>query len=162
MLRTAISVADFRSSWKPMEMNWVGDSARGQARRAGVVVGALVEDELEGAGELGFHGGDVDLAVALAGVAVAGFEVGAARVDGDEEGGAGDELLVVHVAGVHPGWGGVGFAAGGGDAHGAEEGVEGDVDAGGEVGEHAVAVEADDLGAGVGEVVGEEAAAGAE
>ena len=40
--------------------------------------------------------------------------------------------------------------------------MEGDVDAGGEVAEHLVAVEGDDLGAGVGEVVRQEAAAGAE
>ena len=121
-----------------------------------------MDDELEGAGELRFHGGDVDFAVALAGVAVADLEVGTLAVDRDEEGGAGGELLVVHIAGVHPGRGGVGLAGGGSDAHGAEEGVERDLDAGGEVGEHAGAVEGDDLGAGVGEVVGQKAAAGAE
>ena len=50
---------------------------------------------------------------------------------------------------------------GGGDAHGAEEGVQRDLNAGGEVGEHLCAIERDDFGAGVGEVVGQEAAAGA-
>jgi hypothetical protein len=64
---------------------------------------------------------------------------------------------------VHPGWGGVVLAAGGwGDSHGAEEGVESDGDAGGEGSGHAVAVERDDAGVGVREVVGEEAAASAE
>jgi len=42
-----------------------------------------MDDELEGAGELGFQGGDVDFAVALAGVAVADLEVGALGVDWD-------------------------------------------------------------------------------
>ena len=123
-----------------------------------------MDDELEGAGELGFEGGDVDFAVALAGVAVACFEEGAFGVDGDVEGGAGDHLLVVDVAGVHPGWGGVVLAGGlgRGDAHAAEEGMERDVDAGGEVADHLFAVEGDDAGVAVGEVVGEEAAAGAE
>ncbi len=113
---------------------------------------------------MGFEGGDVDFAVALAGVAVACFEESTFGVDGDVEGGAGDHLFVVDVAGVHPGWGGVVLAGGlgWGDAHAAEEGVEGDVDAGGEVADHVVAVERDDAGAAVGEVVGEEAAAGAE
>ena len=80
------------------------------------------------------------------------------------EGGAGDHLLVVDVAGVHPGWGGVVLAGGfgRGDAHAAEEGMKGDVDAGGEVADHLFAVEGDDAGVAVGEVVGEEAAAGAE
>ncbi len=122
-----------------------------------------MDDELEGSGELGLEGGDVDLAVALSGVAVTGFEECSGGVDGVEDGRSGDKLLVVHVAAMHPGWGGVVFAAGGrGDAHGAEEGVEGDGDAGGEGSGHAVAVEGDDAGVGVGEVVGEEAAAGSE
>jgi len=43
----------------------------------------FVDDELKGAGELGFEGGDVDFAVALSGVAVADFEVGTFGVDGD-------------------------------------------------------------------------------
>ena len=63
----------------------------------------LVHDELEGAGELGLHGGDVDLAVALAGVAVACLEECSLGVDGDIERGAGDHFFVVDVAGVHPG-----------------------------------------------------------
>jgi hypothetical protein len=124
----------------------------------------FMNDELEGAGELGFEGGDVDFAVALAGMAVAYFEVGALGVDGDVKSGAGDHLFVVDVAGVHPGWGRVVFAGGlgWGDAHAAEEGVKGDVDAGGEVADHLFAVERDNAGAAIGEVVGEKAAAGAE
>ena len=69
----------------------------------GGVGGLLVDDELEGAGEHGLHGGDVDFAVALAGVAVTGFEECAFGVDGDVESGAGYHLFVVDVAGVHPG-----------------------------------------------------------
>ncbi len=129
---------------------------------------AFVDDELECAGEEGFEGGDVDFAVALAGVAVAGFEERSGGVDGVEDDRAGGKFFVVHVAAVHPGRGGVPFAGGlwRGDAHGAEEGVEGDGDAGGEGGGRDSifwrAVEGDDLGAAVGEVVGKEAAACAE
>ncbi len=92
----------------------------------------FVNDELEGAGELGFEGGDVDFAVALAGVAVACFEERALGVDGDVQGGAGDHLLVVDVAGVHPGWGGVVLAGGlgWGRCPCCRRRVEGNVDAG--------------------------------
>ena len=69
----------------------------------------LMNEELEGAGQLRLHGGDVDLAVALAGVAVAGFEERSFGVHGDEERGAFDHLLVVHVAGVDAGGRGVEF-----------------------------------------------------
>jgi len=123
----------------------------------------LVDDEAEGAGEVGFEGGDVDLAVALSGVAVAGLEEGAFGGDWDVKGGAGDELLVIHVAGVGVGRRAVDAGgAGGGDAHGAEEGVEREVDARGEVGEHALAIEGDDARAAVRELLREEAAAQAE
>ncbi len=124
----------------------------------------MVDDELEGAGEEGFEGCDVGFAVALAGVAVAGLKERAGRPDGVEDGRAGDEVLVVHVATVNPGWGGV-VAAGGfgwGDADGAEERVQRDGDVWGEVGDHAGAVQGDDFGMGVGVVVGEEAVAFAE
>jgi hypothetical protein len=137
--------------------------AAGPEEAVGVGEASLVDDELEGAGELGFEGSDVDFAVALASMAVTDFEVGALGVDGDVEGGAGNELLVVHVAAVHPGWGGVVLATlGGGDAHASEEGVEGNVDAGSEVADHFGSVERNDAGFAVGEVVGQEAAAGAE
>lgn len=123
-----------------------------------------MDDELEGSGELGFEGGNVDLAVALGGVAVACFEERAFGVYGIEDGGAGDEFFIVHVAAVHPGWGGVVLAGGLGrcDADAAEEGVERNVDAGGEVADHLFAIKGDEAGVAVGEVVGEEAAAGAE
>ncbi len=126
--------------------------------------GAFVNDELEGAGEEGFEGGDVDFAVALAGVAIAGFEEGSGGPDGVEDGGAGDKVFVIHVSAVDPGRSGV-VAAGGlwrGDADGAEEGMERDGDVGGELGDHALAVKGDDFGVGVGEVFGEEAVAFAE
>ncbi len=118
-----------------------------------------MDDELEGAGELGFEGGDVDFAVALAGVAVACFEEGGFDVDRDEEGGAFDQLLVVHVSGVGSGRRGVEFACGfgRGDAHAAEEGMQRDGDAGGEGGGHFLEVEWDGFGEAVGEVFGEEA-----
>jgi hypothetical protein len=141
-----------------------GGFAAGPEEALGVIGLRFVNDELKGAGELGFESGDVDFAVALAGMAVACFEEGAFGVDGDEEGCAGDHLFVVDVAGVHPGRSGVVLACGlrGRDAHAAEEGMKRDVDAGGEVADHLFAVQRNEAGVAVGEVVGEEAAAGAE
>jgi len=124
----------------------------------------FMDDELEGSGELGLHGGDVDLSVALAGVAVAYLEEAAFGVDGDVEGGSSYHLFVVDVAGVHPGRCGVPLTGGlgRGDAHAAEEGMKRDVDAGAEVADHLVAIQRDEPGVAVGEVVREEAAACAE
>jgi hypothetical protein len=142
-----------------------GGLGAGPEEAVGVAAfGRLVDDELEGSGELGFEGGDVDFAISLVGVAVSCFKESAFGVDGIEDGGAGDELFVVHVAAVHPGWGGVVLAGGLGrcDADAAEEGVERNVDAGGEVADHLFAIEGDEAGVTVGEVVGEEAAADAE
>ncbi len=63
----------------------------GPDETVGLVCGlGFVDDELEGAGELGFEGGDVDFAVALVGVAVADFKVCAFGVDWEIESGAGD------------------------------------------------------------------------
>ena len=123
---------------------------------------ALVDDELEGARQKGLEGGDVDLTVALACVTVPGFEESPLGVDGDVQGGAGDHLLVVDVAGVHPGRSGVVFGAGGCDAHRAEERMQRQRDSGGKAGGHFLAVERDDLHARVGEVVRQESAAGGE
>ena len=124
----------------------------------------LMHDELEGTGELGFEGGDVDFAIALAGVTVADFKESALCVDGEEYGGASGKFLVVHVAAVHPGWSGVVASGGFGrcDAHATEEGMERNVDAGGEVADHLFAVERNKTGVTIGEVVGEKAAADAE
>ena len=124
---------------------------------------AFVDDELEGAGELGFEGRDVDFAVALTGVTVADFKVRAFGIDGEIDGSAGDELLVVHVAAVHPRRSGVVLASrSSGDPHAAEEWMKRNVDAGREVADHLCTVEWDDTGVAVREVVGEKTAAGAE
>ena len=128
-----------------------------------IVEVTFVDDELEGAGELGFQSGDVDFAVALTGVTVTDFKVRAFGVDREIDGSASDELLVVHVAAVHPGRGRVVLASGcSGDSHAAEEWMKRNVDAGGEVADHLGAVERNEAGVAVGEVVGEEAAAGTE
>ena len=121
----------------------------------------FTDEESERAGEGGFEGGDIDFAIALGCVAVADFEEGAGGVNGDEEGGSGDEAFVVEIAGVGAGRGAADPAGGfvGGNAHAAEERLKRDVDAIGEVGGHAVFVEGDDLGFLEGEVFGEEAEA---
>ena len=59
-----------------------------------------MNEELKGAGKLRLHGGNVDFAVTLPGVAVASLEERALGVHRDEERGAFDHLLVIHVAGV--------------------------------------------------------------
>lgn len=122
----------------------------------------FVDDEAKGTGEEGFHGGDVDFAVALTGVAVARDEEGTGGGDRDVKSGAGDELFVVHVAGVGEGWCAVNAARSGGDAHAAEKGMQRDVDARSEVTDHFVAVERDDAVAAVGELHRKEAAVEAE
>jgi hypothetical protein len=78
---------------------------------------------LKGSGEKRLHGGDVDFAVALAGVAVADLKERSFGVDGKEERRAGNQLLVVHVAGVHPRRRAIDPAGrlGRSDAHAAEE-----------------------------------------
>lgn len=86
-------------------------------------VQVFADDEAEDSGEGGLHGGDVDFAVSLSGVAVADFEERSFGVDRDVEGAAGDEFLVIEVAGVEPRRG-AGDLAGVGrrcDAHAAEE-----------------------------------------
>ncbi len=127
-------------------------------------VDVFADDEAEGTGERGFHGGDVDFAIALAGVAVADLEEGAFDVDGDVEGGAFDEVAVIHVAGVGAGGRAVELAGGGwrGDAHAAEEGVQGEGDVGGEAGDHVPAVEGDDAAVAILKILFEKAGGGAE
>jgi hypothetical protein len=128
-----------------------------------IVEVAFMNDELEGSGELSFKRSDIDFPVALTGVAVAYFKVRAFGVDREIDGGTGDELLVVHIAAMHPGGSGVVLAAGrSGDTHAAEEGMKRNVDAASEVADHLGAIERDEAGMAVGEVVGEKTAAGAE
>jgi hypothetical protein len=141
-----------------------GGFGAGPDEAVGIVEAAFMHDELKGSGELGFEGCDVDFAVALVGVTVACFKERALSVDRIEDSSASDEFLVVHVAAVHPWWGGV-VATGGfgwGDADAAEERVEGDLDAGSEAADHLFAVERDDPRFAVRKVVGQETAADAE
>src|SRR5258705_8040002 len=67
-------------------------------------------------------------------------------MDRNEQRRARDQLLVVHVARVDPGWIAAHAAriARRRDAHAAEEGVQGDVHPRGEAGDHATTVEGDD------------------
>ncbi len=124
----------------------------------------LADDELQLADQRGLHGGHVHLAVALAGMAIADLEQGAGDEDRQEQGGSFDQLLVVHIAAVDGRRGAVIAAEGGRRryAHAAEEGVQRDGDAGRELSGHMLAVQRNDLGAGVGEVVGQQAGAIAE
>src|SRR3989442_1236889 len=111
-------------------------------------------------GEEGFGAHDVDTALGIN--ELGDVDVAGNRDEGIVEGGASGEFLVVHVAAVHP-WGSGVVAAGGlgwCDAHAAEEGMKRDVDSGGEVADHLFAIEGDEAGVTVGEVVGQEAAAG--
>ena len=116
----------------PMAMKCVGVSALGHFRLA-----PLPHEEAEGPGQRGLQGGDVHLAVTLAGVPVADLEERARDVDRDEQRGARDEFLVIEVAGVHARRGAVHPARGlrRGDAHAAEERAERDLDPLGEAGD---------------------------
>src|SRR5579883_252594 len=126
-----------------------GDPMRRRLAAWSFQVHVLAHDELEGSRERGFHRGDVRLAIALSGVAVAGLEERAFHVYRNVEGGALDEVFVIQIAGVDAGRAAVDAA---GDLrrrhpHAAEERMERDCDAGAEMGDHALAVERDDLAA---------------
>src|SRR6202453_2716791 len=90
----------------------------------------LVNNEPECSREEGFESGDIDFTVALSGVAVANFKERALGVDGNVECSAGDQLLVIDVARVHPRWRTVDAAGGGWRriTHAAKEGGERNVD----------------------------------
>src|SRR5256712_2681638 len=124
----------------------------------------LMDDELERSDEGSFERSDVHFPVALAGMAVANFKERAAGVDRKEKRRARDQILVVEVAGVYPRR----IAADTprnfrrSNAHAAEEGMQRDLDALGEMRDHPRFIQRDDFHARVGKVVGEEAAAGAE
>ena len=85
-------------------------------------------------------------------------------VNRQEQGGAGDQRLVVHVAAIDRRRRGIIAAKGRRrrDAHAAEKGAERNVDARREPAHHRLAVERDDLHPRIGEIVGQEAGAVAE
>src|SRR5271156_2668948 len=95
----------------------------------------FMNHEAEGSGEEGFERGDIDFPVALAGVSVAHFEERAVGVDGNVERSAGHQLLIIHVAGMHPWRRAVDAACRGRGciAHAAEKGVQWNLDTGSEV-----------------------------
>ena len=122
----------------------------------------LVHDELEGSAQESLHCGDINLAVALARMAVANLEERSFDMYRDVERGARHQFLVIHVAGVHPrrravdasrGWGR-------GNTHAAEEGVQRNLDARCELGHHPLAVEGDNFRSAVRIVVGQKSASG--
>src|SRR5437868_6472180 len=106
-----------------------------------------MNDELKGAGERGFERGDIDLAIALAGVTVTNLKECAGRMHGDEERGAGHEFLVIEVARVDSGRGTVHLASrlGRGDAHASEKRLQRQIDSISKVTDRALAVERDDF-----------------
>src|ERR1700722_15310079 len=89
----------------------------------------LVHDEAKGAGEVGLEGLDIDLAVALAGMPIAGLEQSALRRHRHVQRRARNELLVVHIAGVRERRGAVDFAFRWSDPHAAEERPQRQLDA---------------------------------
>ena len=118
-----------------------------------------MDDELEGSRELGLKGGYINFAVALPCVAVAGLEECALGVHGDEERGAFNHLLVVHVASVDARRRRVQFAGRTRrrNAHAAEEGMQRNGDAGGKGAGHVREVKRDDLLVALGKVLGKKA-----
>ena len=90
----------------------------------------LVQDELEDAGERGFHRGNVDFAVALARVPIADLEQRAGRLHWNEQRGSGDEFFVVQIARVSAGRTAVYFSGNfhGRKPHAPEKRPQGDLD----------------------------------
>ena len=89
-----------RGPFRRQEVVGVGVAREGYVMPGGF---ALMDGKPDGAGCAHLDGGDADLAVALGEVAVAGGVEAAGNGDGDEETGAGGELLGVDVAAVFPG-----------------------------------------------------------
>ena len=127
-------------------------------------VHVLADDHLDGAAQRCLHRGDVDLAIALAGMSVADLEQRARHPHRNEERRAGDEVLVVEVAGVNPRRRAVDPAHRSRRCHAdaAEERMHRDVDPVGEVRDVVQRVERDDPALPGGEVLGDEPAARAE
>src|SRR5215813_11505598 len=129
------------------------------ARIAGFKV--LAHDELNGAHQRCFDSGDVHLTIALAGMAIADQKKRSRRVDRKIQSAAGNQFLVVHVAGMNPWWRAVeasvcfwwSFA----DA--AKKWMQRNFDAGGEFGYHAFPIQRNDLGPRIRKVVGQKTCA---
>src|SRR5690348_12826545 len=124
----------------------------------------LAHDEPETAGERGLEGRDVDLSVALPRVPVTDLEQRTGSPHGDVERRARDELLVIEIAGVNARWRAADPSHGAGwrVADAPEKGTQRQLDSGGEVRDHLLLVERNDLGARVVVVFGEPAAPRAE
>src|SRR5580704_6648986 len=141
-----------------------GDVVRGRFGARPLQVQVLAHDELKRADERSFERGDVHFAVALSGVAVADFKERAGRVYGNVERGAGDEVFVIEIAGHDPGRPAV--PAPGGFrrrvAHAAEKGMQRNLDAGREFGDHALFIERNYFYFRVRKIVGKIPVAGAE
>src|SRR5204862_5919326 len=97
-------------------------------------------------GERSLDGGLVHFPVALRRVSVADLEQGTRGVDGNEQCGPSDQLLVVHVARVNAGWvrADATRIAWRRHAHAAEEGMQGDHHSRGELRDHTAAIERND------------------
>ena len=136
------------------------DVVGGRLRTRPEQVLVLVDHEAEGPGKEGLHGGDVDFAVALAGVAISNFEERSLGMDRDIECGSRDQLFVIHVTGVHPGRRAVDTAGRGrrSEAHTAEEGMKRNIDGWGEMSHHPGAIQRNNFGSAVRIIVGQKAA----
>ncbi len=138
----------------PIEIRWVGALGEGPLEPE-----VAADRQAEAAGKPGLEGRDADLAVPLHPVAVAGEEQGTLGQDGEIEGRAGLQLLVVHVAAE--GAGHVRDAAPPGlgrrHRHDAEKGLERQLRAPGQGGDPARPVDPGMDGLIVGELVGQRA-----
>src|SRR2546421_8707812 len=94
-------------------------------------------------------------------MSIANFEERAAHMNGKIKRCSLDQFFVVHVAGMHPRRGTVDSSVsfGRGHSHAAEKWMHRDLDSRTEFGHHALAVERDDLDAGVRKVIGQKTGA---
>src|SRR5271163_370494 len=141
-----------------------GDVVRGGFGARPLQVQVLADDELERADERSLERGDVHFAVALAGVAVANFKERPGRVYGNVQRGAGDEVLVIEIAGHDPRWTAVEAARAFRRrvAHAAKKGMQRNLNARSEFRDHALRIQRNNFYFRVRIVVGQIATAGAE
>src|SRR5947208_8519643 len=94
-------------------------------------------------------------------MSVANFEERAAHMNGKIKRCSLDQLFVVHVAGMHPRRGAVDASVsfGRGHSHAAEKWMQRNLNSRTELGHHALAVEGNDLDAGVRKVIGQKTSA---
>src|SRR5450432_973147 len=122
------------------------DEVGGCLRPRPFEVQIFADYKAKGSGQRRLHGGNINLSVALAGVAVTHLKQGPFYVHGDEKGGAGDQISVIEITRMDAGRRAVDSPIGGRrrHTHTAEERMQRDGYTWREEGRHVFAVQIDD------------------